>query len=210
MGGMQAFEWAVAHPEALDVVIPMFGSPQPASSDRLWLTAQIDALELDPAWNDGVPSGPMTRGFAVAAEIDSMISTTPAYRAAHTAPRDFAAFMSETKGDAKGDAAKAADQIRQRQAILAHDIPAEFGVTLEEAARRVRAKLLVVAALQDHADNPAPALAFAAAAGAPTVTIDSNCGHMSIHCVSLEPLVARFLDDPASVRSVVLHDPSAP
>jgi homoserine O-acetyltransferase len=209
MGGMQAFEWAVAHPDALDAAVPMFGSPQPASPDRLWLTAQIDALKLDPAWKDGRSAGPMNRGFALAQEIDAMVSTTPEYRAAHTAPKDFAAFMSELAEDGKGDGKKAADQIRQRQAILAHDIPAEFGITLEEAAGRVRAKLLVVVAAQDHAVNPAPALAFAAALGAPTATIVSSCGHMSVHCVPLEPVVARFLDDPAAFRSVVLRDATA-
>jgi hypothetical protein len=41
------------------------------------------------------------------------------------------------------------------------------------------------------------------------VTMDSACGHLSIHCISLAPIIAQFLSAPASVRSVVLHDATA-
>jgi homoserine O-acetyltransferase/O-succinyltransferase len=68
--------------------------------------------------------------------------------------------------NAKGDGGTASDQIRQRQAIIALDIPGELGLTLEQAARRVHAKLLVVVSLQDHIVNPRPAMDFAAAANA--------------------------------------------
>ncbi len=208
MGGMQTFEWAAAYPDFMDIAIPMAGSPQSTSFDKLLWAAQIDAIELDPAWNHGNPTGQLSRGFALSEEIDSMNSTSPAYRVAHTSPRDFDAFLAEIRKNAKGDGGTASDQIRQRQAIIALDIPGEFGMTLDQVAKRARAKFLIIVSPQDHMVNSAPALEFAAATSAPVVNLDSTCGHLSFTCISVGPTVARFLADPTSVHSETLRDPA--
>jgi len=54
--------------------------------------------------------------------------------------------------------------------------------------------------------NPIPARRFAEAIGAPVVLLDSPCGHLSPDCISAGPTVAKFLDDPGSVRSETLHE----
>jgi homoserine O-acetyltransferase len=208
MGGMQAFEWVVRYPDFMDIGIPMSGSPQSTSFDKLNWTAQIDAIELDPAWNHGNPNGPLGRGFALSEEIGSMNGTSPSYRVTHTSPKDFDTFVTEIRKNAKGDGGTASDQIRQRQAIIGLDIPGEFGLTLEQTAKRVRAKLLIVVSVQDHVVNPRPALQFAAAVDAPVINLDSPCGHQSFNCISLGPTVAGFLADPASVRSKTVQDPA--
>ena len=208
MGGMQTFEWAAAYPDFMDLAIPMARSPQSTSFDKLLWTAQIDAVELDPAWNHGHPTGPLSRGFALSGEIGSMNLTSPADRVTHTTPKDFDAFLAELRKNAKGDGGTASDQIRQRQAIIALDIPSEFGMTLAQLAKHVHAKFLVIVSPQDHMVNPAPALDFAAPNGAPVVTLDSPCGHLSTACISLGPTVARFLADPSSVHSETLRDPA--
>jgi len=207
MGGMQAFEWALSYPDFMDLVISMAGSPQSTSFDKLLWTAQIDAIELDPAWNHGDPTGPLTRGIALAREIDSMNSTSPAYRVAQTNPAAFGEFLSQLRRNASAEGGAAWGQIRQRQAIISHDIPGEFGMTLEQSAARLRAKLLVIVSPQDHTVNPEPAMRFAATANAPLVKVDSPCGHTSLACISLGPTVARFLADPGSVHSETLQDP---
>jgi homoserine O-acetyltransferase/O-succinyltransferase len=208
MGGIQTFEWAVTYPEFMDLAIPMFGSPQATSFDKLLWTAQIDAIQLDPAWNHGNPTGPLSLGFAVSEEIGQMNLTSSAYRVAHTSPKDFDAYLAELKKHAVGDGGLASDQIRQRQAIISLDIPGELGQTLPESAKRVRAKLLVIVSPQDHLVNPVPARQFAAAIAAPIISLDSPCGHISLECISVGPTVAKFLADPTSVHSEILHDPN--
>jgi homoserine O-acetyltransferase len=208
MGGMQTFEWAIAYPDFMDLAIPMAGSPQSTSFDKLLWTAQIDAIELDPAWNHGNPTGPLTLGLAVSEEIGQMNLTSPAYRVAHTTPKDFDTFLANLKKRAVGDGDAVSDQIRQRQAIISLDIPGELGGTLAESAKRVRARLLVVVSPQDHLVNSIPAREFAEAIAAPIVTLNSSCGHISLDCISIGPTVAKFLADPASVHTETLHDPS--
>lgn len=207
MGGMQTFEWVTAYPDFMDVGIPMAGSPQSTSYDKLLWTSQIDALESDPAWDGGNGTAPMTRGYAIYNEIGSMNLTSPEYRVQHTNPDAFIAFLNSTTRGA-GNASAASNAIRQRQAIISLDIPAEYGTTLDQLSKRIHAKLLVFVSPEDHTVNPDPAKEVAAAAGAPVVKLDSPCGHISFDCVSIGPIVSAFLSDPASASSQTLRDPS--
>jgi homoserine O-acetyltransferase len=210
MGGMQTFEWAVVYPDFMDLAIPMLGSPQSTSYDKLLWTAEIDAIELDRAWNDGNPTVSLTRGIALAQEIDSMNSTSPEYRAAHTKTEEFETFIAGIRKNARSEAGAVSDQIRQRQAITALDIAREFGVSLDQAAKRARCKMLVIVSPQDHMVNAGPAVEFAKSIDAPVVLLDSPFGHQSLSCISVGPTVAQFLANPSSVHSETLRGASSP
>ena len=207
MGGMQTFEWAVTYPDFLDLAIPIAGSLQSTSFDKLLWTAQIDIMELDPAWNHGNPTGPMDRGIAVAEEVGSMNLTTPAYRVAQTSPAAFDGFVADIHKTYKGDGGNVWDRIRQRQAIIGLDIPGELGIPLEQVAAKTPVRFLVIVSPEDQMVNPEPAMKFAVAASAPVLKLDTPCGHIAVACISVGPSVARFLADPASVHSEVLRDP---
>jgi homoserine acetyltransferase len=209
MGGMQTFEWALAYPNFMDEAILMLGSPLSTAYDKLLWTAEIDAIELDPAWNHGNPTAAFGRGFLLSEEIHSMNETSPEYRVVHTSPGNFGAFLADLRKNAKGDGGTASNQIRQRQAILSFSIPDEFGLPLEQTARKIHAKLLVIVSKKDHMVNPEPAQEFAAAIEAPVVTLNSPCGHLSLSCISVGPTVAHFLLDPNAVQSETLQDPGS-
>ena len=210
MGGMQTYAWTLLYPDFMDAAIPIVGSPQSTSYDKLLWTAEMDALESDPAWNHGNPTRPLTRGAILEQEIDSMNLTTPSYRVAQTGPRAYDEYLSKLKKESSADGGAAWDQIRQREAIVALDLPGERGLTLEQTAKKVNCKMLILVSPQDHMVNPIPAMHFAAAGGFPLIQMNSACGHLSPSCVSIGPIVAGFLENPASAKSQTLQDSTNP
>ncbi len=206
MGGMQTYAWTQRYPEFMELAIPIVGSPQSTAYDKLLWESEIDAIESDPAWNGGKPTQPLTAGFALKEEIDSMNLTTPSYRVGHTEPRAFDEYLLKLKQESRGDGGSAWDQIRQRQAIIALDLPGKSGVSLEQMAKQTKCKMLVLASPEDHMVNPIPSMQFANAGGFPLIQMSSACGHLSPSCISIGPIVAGFLENPTSVKSRTLQD----
>jgi homoserine O-acetyltransferase len=184
MGGMQTFQWVVAYPDFVDRAVPIVGSPRLTSTDLLLWTAEADAITDSAGWNGGkYQHMPPLRSVA---EMHAFALTTPAYRARSTPPNEFPEFLKRIDNAPLGRM-DASDWLRQLQAMMALDAA---------APQRVQAKMLIVVATQDHMVNPAPALEFAAALGAPTIKLESDCGHQSPGCEkdTLYPRVRAFLD----------------
>lgn len=191
MGGMQTFEWMVHYPGFMDLAIPIIGTPRPTSYDLLIYRNTEYSLKDDPAWQAGRYSQPPPFGLVEA--LMQLNSSTPAEFVRDHPPDKFAAEYAGyfTKGILPLDAN---DFLAQLEAIIQQDVA--HGGTQEEAVGRVKAKVLVVVAAQDHLVNPKPALDFAALLGAKTMVLESDCGHKAVSCESakLYPAVRAFLD----------------
>lgn len=87
------------------------------------------------------------------------------------------------------------DQLRQIQAIIAHDSTRRFGGSMAAAAAATRARLLIVSTRQDREVNPGPAFDFAGLAKAEVLELDGRCGHQAPSCerATLWPAVGQFL-----------------
>jgi homoserine O-acetyltransferase len=71
---------------------------------------------------------------------------------------------------------------RQLEAMIGHDIAKPENGSLAEAAKKIKAKMLIVVASQDHMVNPIPATHLAHLLHANLLNLRSNCGHLSPGC----------------------------
>jgi homoserine O-acetyltransferase len=191
MGGIQTFEWLVDYPDMMDRAVPIVGTPRPTGYDLLFIQTEEDALRSDPEFHQGryEKSPPVP----VVQEIHTLHLTTPAHFAAEEPPQKFLADYPKTA--AKGiEPFDANDWLSGLVALSHHDIA--HGGSLEDAAKKVRARVLIVNAAQDHMVNPKPALDFAQLIGAKTIVLQSDCGHIAPGCeaATLFPAVRAFLD----------------
>lgn len=191
MGGQQTFEWMVDYPEFMDDAIPIVGSPRPNSRDLLLYRLDADAAKADPAWQGGrytkAPAAPL------AELLWELNLTTPANYAHKYATERFPYVYADdaAKGILPHDAN---DWLAQLDAVVHLDVA--HGGSLAEAAKRVKARVLVVSSAQDQMVNPQPALDFAKLIGARTIVLEGDCGHLATSCEigKLAPQVRAFLD----------------
>ena len=192
MGGMQTFEWVVDYPAFMDEVIPIVGSPRLTGYDLLLWHSEADALRSDPAWRNGYYTQPPPMGAVMA--LHQMNLTTPAHYARENPPSRFPSTYADyySKGILPFDAN---NWLYQLEAMIHHDVA--HGGAMADAEKRVQARVLVVAAAQDHMVNPGPAEDFAKAIGARTFILQSDCGHISTGCEidKLAPAVQQFLQE---------------
>lgn len=191
MGGMQTFQWLLAYPDFMDKAVPIVGSPRLAAYDLLHWQAEIDAIKNDPGWNGGEYTKNPARGTAY--EFGSILLTTPDHYNQTTTREQVLQKIAEAKKSGEGSDSN--NSIRQSEAMMALDVSAPFGGSMEKAAAAVKAKLLVIAARFDHVVTPGPALDFARLTHAPSLELDSDCGHLAPSCedATVRKAVAEFL-----------------
>lgn len=90
MGCMHAWMWGVAHPDAVDALVPLACAPaQIAGRNRMIRTMMMDAIRDDPAWHGGDYTTPPP-GLRSALHLLFMMSSAPLVQQAQAPTRDAA------------------------------------------------------------------------------------------------------------------------
>jgi homoserine O-acetyltransferase len=187
MGGMMTYQWMVSYPEFLHKAVAVAGSPRLTAYDLLLWQAELGAIEL--AQND--PDG---KAMKTLAAIHHLHLQTPRHISKNVAPEAVSQFLSKLGKDIKKY--NPFDWAWQLNAITDHDIYRSFGNSAQKSAEAVRAKTLIIWALQDLMVNPEPAQTYAKLLRAETFVLTGECGHLSFLCEAdaLRETVRRFLD----------------
>jgi len=190
MGGMQTFEWMVSYPHFMEMAIPIIGSPRLAAYDLLQWQAANDAIRSDPTWKNGNYKEQPARGLVFA--FNQLLLTTPERYNSTTKREDVLPSITKARQESAFDAN---NRIRQSEAMMALDVSAAFGGSLERAATAVRAQVLVIVSTTDHMVTPGPALEFSRLLGAEVLELRSDCGHIAFDCEAgiLSSTVRAFL-----------------
>ncbi len=197
MGGMQALQWAVSHPDFARSIVAM--TPMARTSPWAALVVQTAraCLMADPAWNGDGFTGVPERGWrAYAGLMNALVTRTPAAME-RLLPDSAAAspWFESVVAQHRAAAFEAHDYLYQSSAYEAHDVGATppFAGDTRAALRSIRARALVLAPPLDLF-NPAGGARDAAAAipGAQFVEIPSAQGHQAAS--RTDPADAAFLD----------------
>ena len=171
MGGMQTFQWMVEYPEFMEKAVPIVGSPRLAPYDLLHWQTQIDAIENDPEWHGGDYTKNPARGAEY--EFGGILLTTPEQFNQTTTREQVLENIEDAKASNEGSDANY--KIRQVQAMMALDVSAPFGGSMEGAAAAVKAEVLVIVSKNDHTVTPRPATDFARLMHAELIELNDDC-----------------------------------
>jgi len=184
MGGMQSFQWAVSYPGFADKIIPISGSPQLNAPDLLLWNGELMGIQNDTAYHGGnyaghpaMPSVTILHMFAV---------HTPAWFADSVSRDRFDPWL---KGIIADDHFDWNNRIYQLRAMIGQKIKKNQGGSLENAAKQIRSKMLIIVGGQDHMVNPSPAISMANILHAQLLVLKTDCGHAVLDC-ELEKIVA--------------------
>ena len=207
MGGMQALQWGVSHPDVMDGLVALVPLARTPAWSVLIVDASRKAIMLDPAWNNGnytsMPAGGVRLwrdivGFAAARSPEW-------YREQFPRPLDVLPWL-KAQEDASLNTFDPNDYIYQSWAYESHDVGATPGMNGDyvRALGSIKARTLIMTGVKDLLNPEWEALEAARhIRDVRTVTInpDSVTGHMAaggfrpadVEQINAE--VVKFLDE---------------
>ncbi|HEY5644066.1 MAG TPA: alpha/beta fold hydrolase [Woeseiaceae bacterium] len=189
MGGMQTLQWIAQYPGFMDKAVAIDGSPKLTSYDLLLWHTHVDTIEL--LQQAGVDESRIMR---LNAQLSQLNLWTPEYFVANVPPDELHGFIARNTTGAEQKHPD--DVLAQLQAMIAHDVYADFNDAERGYEDRIQAEVMIAGGPSDHMVNAAPAKALAATLGARYAEILSDCGHIGTACEMqrVAAMVSEFLE----------------
>lgn len=205
MGGMQALQWGVSHPDFMDGLVALVPLARTPAWSVLLMDATRKAIMLDPAWNNGEYTSVPANGVRVWRDILFAAARSPElYRYQFSNPLDVLPWL-KAQEDAILNAFDPNDYIYQSWAYETHDVGATPGLNGDygKALRAIKAKTLIMTGVRDLLNpewEPLEAARYIRDVRTVTINPDSVTGHFAaggflpadVEQINFE--VGRFLD----------------
>jgi homoserine O-acetyltransferase/O-succinyltransferase len=173
MGGMQAFQWMVSHPEMMERAVPIVGTTKQTSQDLLLWKSQLRTID-----DHRTSPAELQRGMKAVGRIHALHLWTGAFHVGRTKLSDVDKLLDSQEKSAL--ASNPDDWAAQLRAMIDHDVFKAFNGSEDEAAKAVKAKALVIVVTTDLMVNATPALRFAEKIKAKTIVLTNDGGHLGI------------------------------
>jgi homoserine O-acetyltransferase len=152
MGGIQALQWGVSHPDMMDAVVAIVPLAKTPAWNIAVLEASRKAIMNDPAWKDGNYDAPPEKGIRLWRDIVTLLAarTPDMYSAQFKNGMDVLPWM-ETQETAAIKAFDANDWIYQTWAYERHDVGTTpgFNGDTAKALASIKAKTLILTGTKD-------------------------------------------------------------
>jgi len=152
MGGMQALQWGVSHPDFMDSVVALVPLAKTPAWSVVVMEASRKAIMLDPAWNGGNYTSPPANGIRLWRDILGFLAarSPEMYRYQFANQADVLPWL-KAQEDAAIPLFDANDWIYQTWAYDAHDVGTTPGMNGDyvKALRAIKAKTLIMVGQKD-------------------------------------------------------------
>ncbi|PYM22878.1 MAG: homoserine acetyltransferase [Candidatus Rokuibacteriota bacterium] len=152
MGGMQALQWGVSHPDFMDSVVALVPLAKTPAWSVVVMEASRKAIMLDPAWNGGNYTAPPANGIRLWRDILGFLAarSPEMYRYQFANQADVLPWL-KAQEDALLTVFDANDWIYQTWAYDAHDVGTTPGMNGDyvKALRAIKAKTLIMVGQKD-------------------------------------------------------------
>ena len=152
MGGMQALQWGVSHPDFMDSLVALVPLAKTPAWSVVVMEASRKAIMLDPAWNGGNYTSPPANGIRLWRDILGFLAarSPEMYRYQFQNQADVLSWL-KTQEDAQIPLFDANDWIYQTWAYDAHDVGTTPGMNGDyvKALRAIKAKTLIMTGRKD-------------------------------------------------------------
>src|SRR5262245_54062046 len=171
MGGMQALEWSLQFPEAVDRVVSIAGTPRMGSYEMFAIRTMLTLLDLGS--RSGIPRDTLAVHLA---HLWHTIATTPANE--NALPRDSVPPMIANEARVDWVPLHPEDNRLMLEAVSVYDALGQ----VRRSTATTRPHTLLVFMPDDHVNTPESFREYARITGADTVAFQSRCGHLAPVC----------------------------